>query len=70
MRYHFRRYMFGHIITDQANNRVEVEELERALLLALQFSQDDSGRAVSVCRDSGTVDIPGYTEVAWIRSPK
>ena len=45
------------------------EGFEAALALAYALSAEHD-KAVYVCKDSGTVDMPAYTEVASVRACK
>lgn len=67
--YHFRRFLDTGPFTNVDGVVLEIEGIERALLTALSIS-NDYGMSVTVCKDSGTVDMPAFTEVASVRACK
>lgn len=66
--YHFRDILGGTKFLNNQHTSMECYEgFEAALAYALSAEHD---KAVYVCKDSGTVDMPAYTEVASVRACK
>ena len=69
MHYHFRDILGTKFLNNQHTPMECYEGFEAALALAYAMSAEND-KAVYVCRDSGTVDQPAYTEVASVRACK
>lgn len=69
MRYHFRDILGTKLLTSQHTPMECYEGFEAALALAYAMSTEHD-KAVYVCKDSGTVDQPAFTEVAVVRACK
>lgn len=67
--YHFRDILGTKFLNNQHTPMECYEGFEAALDLAYALSAEHD-KAVYVCKDSGTVDMPAYTEVASVRACK
>ncbi len=68
-RYHFRDLLGTRLQNKDGSPTVSYDDFERTLLLAYQLSSD-LNKAVYVCRESGTVDMPSFTEIVSVRACK
>lgn len=67
--YHFRDILGTKFTNPDGTDTVCYEGFEEALALAYHISAG-SDKAAYVCRDSGTVDMPSFTQIVSVRACK
>ena len=66
-KYHFRKFLDTKPFANAQGSVLEIEGIERALLIAYSISSDFNV-GVTVCKSGGTVDMPSFTEVATVKA--
>lgn len=68
MQYHFRKFLDTKPFRRSEEGAIlQVEDIESALVVAYSLS-DEFSMSFIVCRESGTVDMPAFTEVATVKA--